>query len=193
MRLKSYMNETVLFEDHINNIKELIQKDCKSYLSVTRNGKYKFYRGMDLKHYDHRRSAGEKFVRQDREPRGMNSNEAENLNKWLEENGHIRRDKAVFATSSIKHTKNFRNFGEPYVIYPIGNFDYTYIKHIDINDYSGKFNSEIEAIRNASAFLDDYDLSGIFVTNKNIATAFNKKYEIWFNCKSYYYLRNDVI
>jgi len=193
-RLQTYLNEkdVILPVDHVNDIKKSIQDKCKPYLSLTKD--MMFYRAMNTPN-DNRQYAGIKLVRQDRKSRGMDKKGANNVNSWLEEHGHMRRDQSVFAVSDKTKLGLYGSSKGRYVIYPVGKFDYTYIKVGDMN-LAGRseYGDAITAlIRNIKMDLHETQLKEMFVTNKNIKEAYNKKYEIWFRCKLYYYLREDTI
>lgn len=188
MRFYNYINETLKWEMPIEEINSLIQKDCKYYLNITQ-GKYIFNRGM--LYVD---GLGKKKVRQDRKPRGMQSGVFEKFNKWLEKNGHVRRDKSVIA----RKDNNKRNmFGDNYYIFPIGKFNYTWVKAKDINmvDKTGWYSDAVDNFftQGEKTFDNDYRIKlnkpfkEFFTTNKGIDIAWKNQYEIWFDCKEYYY------
>ena len=168
MRLLHFLNED------INQLISFIERDCKYYLSLLKN-KTPFYRGMIVNN-----DYGKKQVRDDRKPRGMKQEVANNLNDWLKKNGHTTRNNSVISTSNIYDAINFGN-GNVYFIYPIGRFNYSYVRSTDINnnDNSGYKKYYIEEYKKLKDFI---------ITNHNINEAYNKKYEIWFDCKEYYYI-----
>lgn len=192
MRLQQYINENI--EHFLNkmssDIQKVIRKDCKKYLKLVKSTG-PFFRGSIVNF-----NFGEilkKNVRQDRHPQGTSDINFKRLNKWLDKNGHVRRDKAVSATSD---EGNSMDFGVSYLFFPIGNFNYTWIKAFDVNLDD---NSTGWVQRNIDYFFDyddeyylkmsDKDKKKFpkwFTTNKGIKTAHNNGYEIWFDCKSYY-------
>jgi len=225
MRLQQYIiDESRSVEiDNYYELTKMIHKDCKPYLSLLGNKK-PLYRGMD-EDID----VGVKSVRQDRTPLGMYKIQANQLNKWLKKNGHVPRNKAVFATSN-KH--NVDLFGNTFYIFPIGKFNYTFIKSKDINieDIRTGWSDDIldimfpteagqnffnipDFIKHSYKPSDDcYSLSAdvirigdlkgrmscienafskYFVTNKNFNEAYKEGYEIWFDCKKYYFANED--
>lgn len=188
MRFYSYINEVSLKEDmHIDDINKMIHQDCKHYLNITQ-GKYIFKRGMlyvDI--------FGKKQVRQDRKPRGMKTELFEKLNKWLQKNGHIRRDKAVIA-ANIKNTTSM--FGDVYWMFPIGKFDYTWLMAKDMNMYDDRTGWDSLSVEKffERGFVNDIpgEFKDYFVTNSSLKMAWTQHYEIWFNCKEYYYFSTSM-
>jgi len=125
MRLQQFITESTTVEiENVHELNKLIHKDCKPYLSLIGNRK-PLYRGMveDAK-------IGVKSVRQDRRPLGMTGQVAKQFNKWLKKNGHVPRDKAVFATSD---KDAIDMFGKVFYFFPIGKFNYTFIRSEDAN------------------------------------------------------------
>lgn len=211
MKFLKYLNEETneeYYQGWLKNLKE----DCQPYLNdIKKFGmKWPFWRGMNVsKHYP-----GTRNIRKDRFPKGMSEDKAEFLNNWLEEHGHLRRDKSVMATSSAKHTGKF---GETCMIFPIGDYKFTYVKMDDINYYNHK---DIYGAIETAYLLSDYNKSFFktiktdknkiknsminiygedvvknmnkimndnFVSNKNLKEAYDEKWEIWFGGSQYYY------
>jgi hypothetical protein len=138
-----------------------------------------------------------KSVRKDRIPMGTNPKTFKKLNKWLKKNKHIPRDQSV-STSPKKSTF----FGVPYYFFPLGKFDYTWVRSRDINktDITSGWNSwSVEMMFNPESIPKDAGeetqklqkevirtFSDQFMTNKGFKIAYKKQYEIWFKCKEYY-------
>ena len=194
MRLKDYLNEqkmqlvTTDYDEKIN----IIKRDCKYYLKLLK-GKKPMVRGMKADIIDNN-DMTKKQVRQDRRPKGMSTRTANAFNKWLEENGHVRRDRSVFLTSGIDFIKSMH--GEPYYIFPIGKFNYTWVKAKDVNLTDGF--TGWDAVYVEAYFRDDFnrdlidgldDFPKFFFTNTGFDTAYNEKYEIWMDCKEYYFIK----
>lgn len=187
MKFYNYINERsgISFDlnTDVSQFNEFIHKNCKYYLQLTQ-GIYIFKRGLN----HHTDSAGKKDVRQNRRPRGMQDYIFEQLNDWLEKNNHVRRDKAVIA-ANIKN--NTSMFGDVYWIFPIGKFDYTWLMAGDMN--MSDPNTGWDSIAPIDFFRHGYsdeiigNFEDYFVTNSSLKTAWMQKYEIWFNCKQYYY------
>lgn len=198
-RLIKYINEEL--EDIIQmSPKEqsaLIKKDCKYYLNLTKNTG-PFNRAIHEKSLQ--REIIKKKVRTDRTSLGMNQGVFDKFNKWLQKNGHVRRDKAVSASSSGPSLQKFGNIG---YFFPIGKFNYTWVKTKDINIDDIKngwrqnevdlffFNQETEYKHQIPTNKELIDKSikqfpKFFTTNKGIEIAHKNKFEIWFDCKEYY-------
>ncbi len=191
MRFINYLNEKITDPDEINY---LIQKDCKYYLNLTKGNI--FTRGMTVSNF-----FGKKEVRQDRIPKGMNQDTADNFNEWLKKNGHLMRHNAVIAISpkDPSSISMYTKFGKNHWIFPIGKFSYTWIeaKDVNITDVRTKWNDMIiDHLFNPEI---DFEVDVIlpkpfeqyFHTNKGIKIAYRNQYEIWFNCKEYYYVKID--
>jgi hypothetical protein len=131
----------------------------------------------------------------------MNSDTFKKLNKWLQDNNHVRRDKAVIAANIGDNI--FQNmFGQVYYIFPIGKFNYTWLKSRDINMKdisSGWYEYAVDNffIYGEKTFDSDYKINlnkpfkEYFTTNKGIEKAWKEYYEIWFDCKEYYYFDSE--
>ena len=180
MRYYNYLNENIYTIEEIN---ELIKKDCKYYLSLIGNNAI-FTRAISG-------SISFPFIkkqtRQDRKSRGMMKNVFNDFNDWLKMKKHVERDKAVIASSL--ETKETTRFGNNYYLFPIGKFNYTYAETNDINLYDYDTRWYASAVKDFVTY-NETDLpkpfESYFHTNKNINVAYNNNYEIWFDCKEYY-------
>lgn len=181
-RLKQYIIESTIAQsryDDFVELKKVVTKDCKKYLGLLK-GKKPFMRGV-VTGSDHFIPVYEegpftlckKKVRQNRRPRGTDIQTFNKLNKVLEKEGHVRRDRAVMATAS---RSNAGNFGRVSFIFPIGNFNYTYVERGDFN------------LTNRP---EEYH-EGMFITNKGFDIAYREEYEIWMDPKEYYFLDPDT-
>ena len=191
MRYMEFLNESYTSISDRNELNSLIQKNCRYYLKLI-NNKNPLYRGMSID-----LELGIKDVRQDRESLGMMQHVADNFNKWLVKQGHLDRSKSVMATSNGYHTTGF---GNQFFIFPIGKFDYTWIKSGDVNltnsetkwDYNVlnyKFNDKWTVPLTQS--VADIKMEDYFVTNKGFNIAYKKEYEIWMNPKQYYFASTE--
>jgi hypothetical protein len=183
MRLKQYITEQI----NIDTLNDNIHKKCGYYLNLIK-GLNPLYRGMDDKPdigmtVKHTRP---------RKPLAMGLESANVFNKWLRDNGHVPRDIATFLTSNEKMVDTF---GKPYYIFPIGKFDYTYVKSRDINySHGNKWDDEwVDDYYNAISTGDTTKIKEIerlfnksIVTNRNFREAYKKKYEIWIYADYYY-------
>jgi hypothetical protein len=212
MKLYNYLNEvygkydTPKDKEYIkdsNFVIDYLTTDCKYYVSLLRKNDIKepFYRGVHNYKQDTIIDTilYKKLVRKDRKPFGMLDDEAKRLNTWLIDHGHTDRSKSVMASSDQDAVDLF---GTPLCFWPIGKFNYTYCKTGDLNEPNNisrdihwalnylfmkltlndkKEDLEKEWIDKANTYLEDF-----FVTNGGIHKAYNGKYEIWFDCDSYY-------
>lgn len=184
MRLSRYINEDIIDDvEKIHSFNESIHKKCKPYLNLIK-GKRPLIRQMYMD------EIGIKKVRQDRASRGMGSYQAAVLNNWLQENGHVRRDKSVICIS-----RPHLNFGRNYYIFPIGKFDYTFVESEDINFNDRDTGWYRDTVSDAIRL--DFELSkpdlkkpfkDYFHTNKKFNMAYDLEYEMWIKCKEYYYI-----
>lgn len=185
MKFKKYISEKSL----VSMEKEIyeywvsrIQKDCKPYLSLLK-GKRPLLRGID-KIGD----VGIKGVRKDRIPSGSNRFVFDYVNKWLDKKGYPRRDRSVMCRSS---DYQMELFGNPYYIYPKGNFKYAWVDVKDFNEDEDDWNLPYHGISSEDDLLkDDIDktLEKHITANKGFDIAYKKDYEIWIECSQYYYI-----
>jgi len=187
MRLYKYINEQTKKIDDLDwleHVNKIIHKDCGPYLRVI-NNREPLLRGMNATE-----PYGSKRVRKDRKPQGMLMDEFIAFNKWLEERGHNRRDKSFSATS----TSHVALFGNPYFVFPIGKFSYTWLKAKDINmphkptkwDHNHFTQYLLGRIKEKDTKMKD--IESYFVTDRAIKVAIRNGFEIWINCDVYYYV-----
>ena len=213
MKLKAYLIKEGHFGHEIEDqstIYNLIKKECKPYTKLV--GNKPFYRGM----YAGSHPWIKRDVRQDRQATGMDSDIYWGFNEWLKKKGGAQRSKSVICTSDEDWAGDF---GHPYMIYPIGNFKYSWLYARDVNipalttnyspgymymkwaggDDGEEFAAEMiyreinkrapskdEWLSFAKKLTDDWFKKKGVVNNKGIHIAYNKEYEIWFECKQYY-------
>jgi hypothetical protein len=192
MKFNTYLLETTgPYAYAIDAAVDQIEKDCASYLNALQDASIKkpFCRGTNVSDYNNLVPPilYSKLTREDRRPRAMPRKDFDELNKWLEENGHLRRDNTVIATSK----EDIGLFGRPCWFFPVGKFNYTFVKSKDIN-YSDAYASNAcrDIIKNWPVYPltkeENKILNSNIITNKDIHTAYRKNYEIWFACKEYY-------
>jgi hypothetical protein len=174
-----------------------IKHFCKDYLKLFK-GKMPLFRGI------HGISKiGNKPVRQDRTPLGTSSEAFKFVNKWLNKKGWPRRDRSVICTSNESWANDF---GNPRMIFPVEMKGYAWIESTDFNDHSfsdkavskgGRPKSwdigTLEWMTEHSQDEKRFDRANKYLEtfihgNKHFDIAYNRKYEIWFDCKRYYYL-----
>ena len=188
-RLIKYINEEANFiQLSLKEQSNLIKKDCKYYLNLTKNtGPFNRAVSENIQPDE----LIKKKVRTDRRSLGMNQRAFKEFNNWLKQNNHVKRDKSVSASSA---GPSLKKFGHVYYFFPIGKFNYTWVKTIDINwhDSNTNWNSlEVEMFFDYENYNEDEEekrrkFPTYFTTNKGIEIAHKNKYEIWFDCKEYY-------
>jgi hypothetical protein len=136
----------------------------------------------------------------------MTDREANQLNKWLESQGHARRDQSVICTSNPDHA---RDFGRPYYIFPIDPVSkYTWINTADVNIRGamgwGSYTIEAWTSSQINGFDNISDMEkrvlgelqipfeDFFNTNNGYSFCHNKGFEMWIDCNEYYYAMVDV-
>jgi len=198
-KFKNYINEYAEkpFGISIDEMLVKIDKDCKKYNKLIGN-KTPLYRGSrypgDL---------GMARVRQDRRTSGgtfFGDAGLEWLNQWLKKNGYPERTKSIITTSDKQHTQIFGSGsmrgGSTFYIFPIGSdWNYAYCHKSDFN-YETTLQSALRAISDitlSSTGLKiakddaDFELTK-FISNSNFNLAYKNGWEIWFDCKKFYYI-----
>jgi len=202
---------TYLIESTNENLFTDIKKKCKPYLSLLK-GKEPLYRGIhdpsDALVTDGGLGYGIKKVHKDRNPKGTPLKDFKLLNKWLEGNEHVRRDQSISVTADINSAQYF---GSNSWIFPIGKFRYSWVKSHDMNHNNKKTGYYVDSnafgrwddddkVATIGDFLKAYysgtldsrtkeaDLANFITTNKGFDEAYRKEYEIWIDCKEYYYI-----
>ena len=201
MRLKQYLtNEAVTWTpDDMEIFAKAIVKNCKPYLKLLK-GRNPLVRGM-TREQAATYGAGKKTVRKDRISRaGLDPKKTERANEWLDSIGAARRDKSVIAISKPK----LQLFGPEHWIFPEGKFKYTYVKSDDFNSSNrsgwepakfwvwlkiraGGDKEKLDKFEKA-LFTEEFNPKKLFGINKGFDEAYNKGYEIWFECKKYYFI-----
>jgi len=202
-RLIKYINEAADFlQLSPKEQSALIKKDCKYYLNLTKNTG-PFNRAVGEKGQPD--EIIKKKTRTDRQPIGMRFEIFDKFNNWLSKNDHVKRNKSVSASSS---SSSLRKFGHVYYFFPIGKFNYTWVKTNDINLDNLKtgwrqnevdlyfFNQETEYKHQipTNKKLIEKSIKNFpkwFTTNKGIEIAHKNKFEIWFDCKEYYLVNRE--
>lgn len=180
MKFYNWLNE----ETNVDEINKAIQKDCQPYLRLIKQiNNNIFTRSME----DTRANFGKKKVRKNRKPQGMKSDIFKKFNKWLQKNGHNRRDKSVSVSAESSEL-----FGARQLFFPIGKFSYSWISAKDVNvsdKVTGWYNVAVDDYFLNPELLDlDKSFAKYFHTDEGISTAYKNNFEVWFNCDAYYYV-----
>jgi len=185
MRLREYLNEITPSVDlYLDEVNDLIYKNCKPYLKLIGNF-YPLYRGIYSLTPKYLNSGfDKKKVRKNREPQATDQKVFKMLNIWLQKNGHNRRDQSISVTSNISTASTF---GDAAMVFPIGKFSYSWIKAEDLNI--------LDIVTGWDKWKELYktklELSKWIFTDKKFKVPYMKRYEIWINCKEYYYVSTD--
>jgi len=195
MRFKQFLLTEMLDRDELMNMNDLIHDYCKPYLKLIK-GKNPLYRGMDYRTAEWGNVwIGQKGVRSNRKPKGTQQFYFNKFNQWLEQNGHNRRDNTMICTSDKEWAEGFGGHGV-YYVFPYGKISYTFVESMDINindettgwtPYTIENFFEIENF-DESDFKLNKPFADYFHTDEKFDLAYKKNYEIWFKCKSYYYV-----
>ena len=195
MKLQKYINESKIIdfsELSAEDIAKMIKMNCKKYINLL-NGKTPLYKGLEIQYsLGQRVSFGSKSVRQDRRPMGTPLDLYRYVNKWLKDNKFPTRQESVITSSNRDHA-NF--FGKAYYFFPIGSdWKYAWVKAGDFNDneYNTTTSWDIDEIVLWFATEEWDELDRLFrlhlYLNKGFKYPHQKGYEIWFNCKYYYFM-----
>jgi len=182
MKFKHYLDEQIKDFSYIFN---LIDKDCKPFLKELKGTNKLLWRGSQSVPEEIER----KRVRKDRKPRLLPweihkflSDESKKFFGW-----DIRRE-GLFAVNNVFYA---RRWGEPVIIFPIGQFKYVWIKNVDVL-YSlyGKFEYGNIEEKNKKRILDilkkDYKAHNLRNYIKSTTNG-----ECIINCNEYYMVNKN--
>ncbi len=214
MRFKQYLTERPKpnKQPTLDEVNKLISSNCKPYINLL-NNKYPLYRGIGSPDV-----FGEKKTHSKRKPRGSDKNVFNFINGWLDDNWHNNRINNIVIGSSGKSSTE--KFGQPCMMFPIGKFSYTWMDAEDINindsktgwkqgfpyryisltgfDHRSRNNQTVEEFEASETYKEQVvhltkPFADYFHTDKGFNIAYQHGYEIWFHCKSYYYILNRWI
>ena len=137
----------------VNRLVEFIRANCQPWLAATKNGQHKVYRGVD-----ENITAWIQNVRSDRSPKDTNESRHHMFNAIISRAGGIaNRSNAAFV-SGDKYTAD--TYGTPYVIFPIGDFRYTWSP--EYADWTNDLESDVifEAVINVEATVLNFVKAG---------------------------------
>jgi len=192
MRLNKFINED---REQLKEFIKNVQKDCKPYLKLLK-GRSPLTRGMKIVSPT---DFGMKAVRKDRKSLiGHSVTIVKRINQYMDHINAARRDRSVIATSKFQQAMTHM-FGEPYWIFPKGKFKYTFVRSSDFNwsgtaydfDYAMAFFKD-EMWKDPDSIPAHWKPGLWFETNKQFDEAYNKGYEIWFECDHYYYINLNI-
>ena len=145
MRLQNYITEynDKKITDDWEKVIKILKKECSQYLKESK-GEW-FLRGIDSRVIG-TNELGYAEIRKNRKSKGTPDKSFKKFNKWLQKNGHVRRDQAISATSDDTHI--FLGAGNTStVIFPVNGYKYTFVKAKDINgdyDYNDWYSTIVE-------------------------------------------------
>lgn len=151
-----------------------IKRDCQSYLSQVESP-FKLFRGLSER--------GPFITKQvrltGRQPLAMDHDDYTAANDYFQKQFGAPFRNSMMATGDMTNTWKF---GNTYIVYPIGNFEFVWSPEIDDLNYGIRtpnfrdhYNSDIS-----------YFLSEAKYTNKNLEAAIESGNEIMIRCKKYY-------
>ena len=190
MRLIQYINEDTNINTTLPELYELLKKDCKKYLKLLK-GRTPLYRSMKSSNF-----VGIKKQRKNRRTQ-MITSLLVIVDKYLKEKNLPLRTESMICTSN----KNIRAiFGkDAYFIFPKDNFKFAIIRSSDMNFSSLNWNvdklSDLatdykntpnKKIYNEIISMLDWGIDGN--SQSAFDEAYNKEYEMWFDCDEYYYV-----
>ena len=192
MRLNKYISENT-----INDYISLIKRDCKPWLSATKNCSDLFFRGMktpiDSDPFI------KKKVRSNRKPMNASREEQRALDfGFQKEFGWKPRSNGVFITSSITEAQTY---GHAYFFFAIGDFKYVWSPWVvdlftDLPILRSELRRKLKSKLKTVSTLDDSlidKIPEIFYIDKNICRSVLKGNEVVVNCKTYYLLSTTVL
>lgn len=203
MRLLRFVNEAYKeVADNEEEIIKILRRDCKKYVSLLEMP-FKREMKMDIPKSTADFALYSKKTRKIRMPKGgMFADSYEMINEWLVDNGHFSRIRDVLIASS----RTTGLFGDQFFVFPIKMKGFTYVKAGDFNFGSNNWYAigvsnivddmvdagyDEDKIRQKLTEFLDKNFKNAFVTNKNIKKAYDYGYEIWFNCREYYFIDTD--
>lgn len=167
------------------SFQELIEKNCADFLSKSAKQGF-LYRGIKgLASAEAHEVEGIEYaikaVRKDRKPLDTNKHLHTSIGEWFKtEFGWNPRSEGVFAFGEGADLSDIRAYGEPCIIFPIGEIHYVWSKTVEdlFSDISIEFiNSDEELER----WLDDANYEG-----EELAEAVQRGNEIMVKCDKYY-------
>lgn len=136
---KQFLNEADP-KSYDNEVRTMIERDCGQFIRDSdRNGF--LFRGIKHSHLSGdlhvTDSEGNKLVyirktvRSDREPRDMSSETHRTLNAWFDDKfGFKARTEGLFAFGENSSSEIIEEYGDPHIIFPIGEFQYVWSVNI---------------------------------------------------------------
>lgn len=145
--LNSLINESLTSQENAQKLYDFIEDKCPQWLSNFGGldgylqKENRFYRGLMLDS-DVPNRGFYKPVRPDRRPKNTLAPIHDMLVDYLKKHGAVaNRDNSAFVT---KDKMEAMNYGAPFVIFPVGSFNYTWIEGLD--DFTFRFNRSMPTV-----------------------------------------------
>lgn len=185
---KNFISEESLMEQEVSAVLRLINYHCKQF--VRDSGKTGFIKkGMKWDSIGeiqttedaetHLLQFAHKIVKADRSPLDNSKLAHDTMDKWFEEEFGVKaRSSSVFVYGESVDVQDLTAYGQPCIIFPVGNFTYEWSPKIgDPFDALGELETEEEIV--AALEAADYRDDGL-------PEAIKSKNEIMIQCKSFY-------
>lgn len=171
---------------------KLVNEKCKPFLKECGEltMQHLLYRGIEIPDFKFI-----KTVRTDRQPKDTNKILHVWLDNWFNENFGVRyRTNAMFCTGDIKQTKEY---GEPCVVFPIGDFKFVWSPHVeDLYERIGIYGNAIQRYKrqdDPKGLEETHQkiikrLEDAHYTDNFLREAIDSDCEIMMSCKEYLYV-----
>jgi len=166
-------------EEELYRYAERIQRDCQPYLNAINNqvDRYEIYRGMKRVHS----AFSKRTVRLDkRNPTDSPRDVHDAVNEYFHDTFGAPFRNAMFCTGNLTEV---REYGEAFVVYPIGDFEFLWSPYVD-DMFKEWEDFNIETNLDTPQFIKTR-IAGKFF-NTDIKKAIDSEHEIMIRCNNYY-------
>lgn len=180
MRYKTYLNESEFHTtENWEEMKKSLDSKCKPYIKELKGVRYLLVRGVSNVNVPQYMNI--KSVRTNRKPRVISYALHDELGDIsLDMFGWNIRKEGLFTTKSVQDAKKW---GNPIIIFPIGNFEYVWMENVydlysmyDSNDFH-------DNLYDIKSEMTEYQTSNL---NKYLKTSITTTSECIIKCKKYY-------
>lgn len=183
-----------LTEAEVPDLMKVLNKDCELFMKVATNnglllrgikdiGTDKKLVTLPWDKHEGAISIWKKDVRQDRNPSATRREDHNMVDNWFYRTfGFKARSQAVFCLGKKAKDSTIDIYGDPYIIFPIGKFEYVWSPYVD--DLFSEMTLNMKHIKTQDEinwFLEDKGY-----TSTNIEKALRGRSEIMIKCSSYY-------
>lgn len=185
------------------SVRVLIERDCKKFIEESKRNGFLLRGVKGLSHAQagaaldadgNEMEYATKNVRLDRKPLDFGRRWTTIIDDWFNDKFGIRaRTQCLFATGEATSEKDLKFYGEPCVIFPIGDFEYVWSSHI--TDLYGSITStNLGGAADGKAFTEEelqekvtnYLKSKAYEKNTGMSEAVKMEHELMIKCSSYY-------